>query len=241
MSKLQLPSVTLICTDCLNANRAIKVLEHCKSLCDFGAVKFLTSIPVEYEHRVKIMPLNSLIAYSIFMLTRFHEYIETEHCLIVQRDGFILNPESWDDEWLSLDYIAPLFVQYSHCGSGGFSLRSKKLMQAAAERTPKWDGTNQDAHRIQNDLNYYEDGVLSLSGKFKDFKIASLEQAGRFAAGGNKDPRYFYEKPFGFHGLINSIDHATGIVKPVCEHGGSSCDCVAEHRNHLFEMEKEIQ
>lgn len=212
MSKLQLPTVTLVAIDCLNANKAIKVLEHCKSLCDFGDVKLLTSIPIEYQHRVKILPLNSLIAYSIFMLTRFNQYINTEHCLIVQCDGWILNPESFDPTWLENDYTAPLYMQYDYCGSGGFSLRSKKIMDYAAEITPKWDGTQKDAERIQSLQNYYEDGVISLSGKFSQFKIATLEQAADFGQAGNRNPQYFRERPFGYHRTWQTIDFKTGIV-----------------------------
>jgi len=185
---------------------------QCKSLCDFGDVKLLTSIPVEYEHRVKIMPLNSLVAYSVFMLTRFNQYIDTSHCLIVQCDGWILNPQSFDPIWLENDYTGPLYMQYDHCGSGGFSLRSKRIMDHAAAITPQWDGTQQDADRIQAGLGYYEDGILSLSGKFKKFKIASLEQAANFGQGGNRNPKYFRERPFGWHRTWQIIDFKTGIV-----------------------------
>lgn len=212
MSKLQLPTVTLVAIDCLNAGKAIKVLEHCKTLCDFGEVKLLTSIPIQYEHRIKIMPLNSLIAYSVFMLTRFNQYIDTPHCLIVQNDGWILNPESFDPLWLENDYTAGLYMQYDHCGSGGFSLRSKKIMDYAAEIMPKWDGTQKHAEQITEQEGYYEDGVLSLSGKFKQFKIASIEQAANFSQAGNRNPKYFREKPFGYHRTWQKIDFKTGIV-----------------------------
>lgn len=210
--KLQLPSVTLMCIDCLNTERAIKVLEHCKGKADFGAVKLLTSIPTECEHAVKIMPLNSLIAYSIFMLTKCHEYIDTPHVLIVQRDGWILNPDSFDPSWLELDYIGPLFIQYDKVGSGGFSLRSKKLMDEMARLTPAWDGTTEHADKIQSGLGYYEDGVISLSPHRKNFKIASNEQAANFAQGGNRNPVYFRERPFGYHRSWQKIDFKTGVV-----------------------------
>lgn len=210
--KLQLPTVTLVAIDCINAEKAIKVIEHCKSLCDFGDVKILTSIPIDYEHRVKIIPLNSLLAYSIFMLTRFSQYIETEHCLIVQCDGWILNPDSFDKEWLNLDYIGGLYMQYDLVGSGGFSLRSKKIMDHCSQIMPKWDGSQKDAERIQKGLSYYEDGEISLSSKFRQFNIASPEQAANFSQAGNRNPEYFREKPFGFHRTWQEIDFKTGIV-----------------------------
>lgn len=231
--KLKLPSVTLICIDCLNANRAIKVLERCKQLCDFGAVRLLTHIPVQYQHKVKIIPLNSLIAYSIFMLTKVHEYIDTEHMLIVQRDGWILNPESFNPEWLELDYIGPLFVQYDKVGSGGFSLRSKRLMADVAKQTPEWDGTQKGADLIQSQISFYEDGEICLTDKFRDFKFATLGQAADFAMGGNRNPAYYREHPFGFHGTWSNIDHKTGKVFPVCEHEDLNCNCNIDHINFL--------
>lgn len=212
MSKLQLPTVSLVCVDCVDVNRAIKVLERCKELCDFGDVKLLTSIPNDYQHSVKIIPLNSLIAYSIFMLTRFHEYIDTPNVLIVQRDGWILNPESFDPAWLELDYIGPLFIQYDKCGSGGFSLRSKRIMEYMAYITPKWDGTQKGAEKVQKTLSYYEDGQISLSEVKNKFRIATEEQAARFAQGGNRNPKYFRERPFGFHRTFQTIDFNTGRV-----------------------------
>ena len=208
--KLQLPSVTLLIVDSVNAKGAINVLEHCKSLCDFGAVKLLTDIEIDYEHKVTIPKLNSLVAYSIFMLTKCKDYFDTDHVLIVQRDGFILNPESWNPAWLEYDYIAPLFVQVDKVGSGGFSLRSKKCMQEMAKITPEWDWSQGEADRIQNIMNYYEDGVISYSGL--DFKFAPLEEAAKFAAGGNPNLKYYIEKPFGFHRTTQYIDFNTGQV-----------------------------
>lgn len=210
--KLQLPSVTLVLVDCLNTDRSIKVIEHCKSLCDFGDVKFLTSIPTDYIHTVKINPLTSLISYSIFMLKNIYKYISTNHLLVIQRDGFVINPKSWDESWLQNDYTAPLFMQMDRVGSGGCSLRSKKIMQDISSTIPEWDGTQQGADKIQKRLNFYEDGELSLSQFSKNYKIASLEQGAQFGQGGNRNPKYFTEFPFSFHRTWQEIDFKTGRV-----------------------------
>ncbi len=205
-------SVTLMCVDCVDIKGAIKVLEWCKKMFDFGDVKLLTSIDTDYEHAEKIMPLNTLVAYSIFMLTKCHEYIKTDHVLIVQRDGWIINPQSWDDKWLQFDYIAPLFVQFDLVGSGGFSMRSKKLMEHASKVTPDWDGTQEHADQIQSTLGYYEDGVITLSDKFRQFRFADLQNACQFGQGGNRNSTYFREYPFGFHRTFQQIDFKTGRV-----------------------------
>lgn len=212
MSKLQLPNVTLFLCDCLNVDLSIKVIEHCKRLCDFGEVKFLTSLETDYEHAVKIPPLNSLVAYSIFMLTKSHEYIDTDKMLVVQRDGFILNPQSWQDAFNAFDMIGPIFMQYDKGSSGGFSLRSKKIMQHAASILPEWDWTQSGADKIQKRVGVYEDGFLSFAQEFKHFNFPTLDQCADFASGGNRNPKYFRSQPFGFHRTFERICFQTGFV-----------------------------
>jgi hypothetical protein len=229
----------LMIVDGVNANRAAKVLEICKSKADFGAVKLLTHLPIENEHRVEIMPLNTLIAYSIFMLTEAFKYVTTPNVLIVQRDGFILNTSAWKNEWLDLDYIASIFVQYDHVGSGGFSLRSASMMKQIAETLPHWDGTQEHADKIQDRLGYYEDGIISFTPRKRRFKIASLDEAALFSQGGNRNPKYYRPHPFGFHGLWANIDVESGLVSPVCEHTQGGCECVMGFKSYLRSMENE--
>ena len=222
-SKLELPSVTLLCGDGIHIEYSIPALERCKALCNFGAVKLLTSMPSDYEHRVEIMPLDSLNAYSTFMLKHAHEYVDTTHFLIAQHDGWILNREAWDPAWLELDYIGPLFI-HAHeigprsVGTGGFSLRSKKLMEAVSSSLPPWDGSTAGADTAVRQIGAYEDGYIAANYRATleaaGFRFGTPEQAARFAQGGNNDPAYYVAKPFGFHGLWPSIDHTSGEVSP---------------------------
>jgi hypothetical protein len=200
--KLSLPTVTLLCVDCVNAERAIASVDRCKSVCDFGAVKFLTSLPTDYPH-VVIDPLQTLVHYSIWMLKKCHEYIDTKHFLVCQHDAWIINPEAWEDHWLGYDYIAPLFTQYDIMGSGGFSLRTKALMKVVSEQYGPWDGTLEDANRVQDIVGSYEDGAISI-GLYNlltslGFKYAPIPEANKFAQGGNPATKHRVEKPFGFH------------------------------------------
>ena len=211
-NKLQLPTVTLMCVDCVNVERAIAVVEHCKTMCDFGAVKLLTSLSTDYSH-IKIPALNSLVEYSIWMLTKCYKYIDTDYVLIIQRDGWILNPDTWENDWLKYDYIAPLFNQYDIVGSGGFSIRSKRLMQGVARLTPHWNYTTENANEIQNLLGFYEDGVISFNEELKaKYNYAPVDVANKFAQGGNPNMDNYCKRPFGFHGSYRTINHNTGEV-----------------------------
>lgn len=222
--KPYLSTTTLLCTDCLNIDHAIKVVERCKSLVQFADVKILTSIPTQHIDAVPIEPIKSLVHYSIFMLKKAHEYIDTEHCLVVQRDGWILNPHSWTNDFLQYDYIGPLFNQFDEQGVGGFSFRSKKLMKAASSLYPEWDETSHGAEVLQPKVGMYEDGAIAVDKKNDlinmGFKFAPLEVAARFAQGGNPNPNYYRPNPFGFHGSWRAIDQHTGRVSETIKHDG---------------------
>jgi hypothetical protein len=222
--KPYLSSTTLLCVDCLNISHAIKVVDRCKSLVDFADVKLLTSLPTNHHDKVYIAPINTLVHYSIFMLKLAHEYIDTPHCLVVQRDGWILNPDSWTNDFLNYDYIGPLFNQFDQQGVGGFSFRSAKLMQAASMMYPAWDGTQRGAEVLQPKVGMYEDGAIAVD-KRNDlinlgFKYAPLEVAAHFAQGGNPNNNYYRPRPFGFHGSWRTIDQHTGLVGEKIKHDG---------------------
>jgi Protein of unknown function (DUF5672) len=219
--KLALPSVTMVCADCVETQRVITVLEKCKGLCDFGDVKYFTSLETDYPH-VKIKQLVGLNGYSAWMLKHLHEYISTPHLLTVQWDGWILNPDVWRPHWLGYDYIGPLFLQERDInadtvGSGGFSFRSKALMAAVSGLLPEWNGSNSYWGADGQNNWGHEDGVVTkhlrvpLTSKF-GFRYAPPHEAAVFAQGGNPDARYFVERPFGFHGWWKNIDRENGTV-----------------------------
>jgi len=105
-----------------------------------------THLPVGIDQKL-IGPLD-YYGYSNFCLYALGEFIETDFALIVQHDGWALNPAAWRDEWLEYDYIGGL----THAGregdtfsigynwrqmqnpmvvqNGGFSLRSRLFLKA---------------------------------------------------------------------------------------------------------------
>lgn len=136
MSKIYLPNVSLAIVDCVDYNRAKLSFEHCKACMDFGATKFLTSLSVNDPEIVKIPHIGSISEYSRFMVKDLANYFNTEFVLVIQWDGFIWNPELWEDEFLKYDYIGapwptdllyPGIPKKFTVGNGGFSIRSKRL------------------------------------------------------------------------------------------------------------------
>ncbi len=79
-----------------------------------------------------ISRLDSRGAYSQFMLNELGRFVATEHALVIQWDGYVVNPAAWRSEFLEFDYIGAKWWHQDGCnvGNGGFSLRSKKLLAA---------------------------------------------------------------------------------------------------------------
>lgn len=81
----------------------------------------------------RIDPLGSKADYSRFMLHELADHITTSHVLVVQWDGFVRDGSRWQDQFLDYDYIGAVWPQFEDAhkvGNGGFSLRSKRLLDA---------------------------------------------------------------------------------------------------------------
>ena len=144
MKKIKLPNVTLLGADCVNIERLILAMDISEKEIEFGAVKLLTSLPTEDKRKVAIPYIGSIEEFSRFCIEDLNNYVDTDYVLLVQYDGFILNPKSWTYEFLKYDYIgAPRAVGMLELddfprelnngkwvvGNGGFCLRSKKLLE----------------------------------------------------------------------------------------------------------------
>lgn len=133
--RLQLPGVTLCAATSVNLDATLAALVRCIAVANFGAVILFTDCEVAVPsaiRRVVIPPLRSSEDYSLFMLTRLAGHIATSHALVVQWDGFITDAAAWREEFLDFDYIGAPWPQFDDgfdVGNGGFSLRSKRLLE----------------------------------------------------------------------------------------------------------------
>lgn len=196
----ELQNITLLGLDCVDIDRLIQASEICKKNFKFGAVKLLTSIPSSHPNIVKIDPVNSIKAYNEFMINKVNDYVDTDIVLIIQYDGFILNPQAWTDEYLKYDYIGAPWYEYEGnidngkyiVGNGGFSLRSKKLLNILQKN--KYDvGNEPEDTFICVDLRK----ELEKQG----IKFAPAELAKQFSLESNEKDGVVWTNQFGFHGL----------------------------------------
>jgi hypothetical protein len=193
--KITLDQVTLVGVDCVDADRLKMVMELCQSQVQFGDVQLLSNLEVDAPYWKKIEPIKSTEAYSEFIIRKLPTYIKTPFALVVQYDGFILNPSQWTNDFLKYDYVgAPWwFLTGNNIGNGGFSLRSKKLMDVMAE----------DSYNVP--VLHPEDYVF-LHQRFhhlvnQGIKFAPYEIAKRFAIEGRDNTHDVWRNSFGFHGI----------------------------------------
>jgi hypothetical protein len=168
---------------------------------------------------IKIPKLN-YAEWNRFMIKELHNYVSTNHYIFVDTDGFIINSNLWDNEYLNYDYVGASWLHgefeglsvgphqnYANIeniickndvGNGGFTLRSKKLLNIIKylpydELPPKI--LNEDAYIC---IKNYD--ILSYLG----IKFAPTDLAKKFSIEklGLPDP----EKSFGFHGNKNFIN-----------------------------------
>ncbi len=217
---IKLPNVTLLGIDCVNVERLQTAMDVCQKDIQFGAVKLLTSLPTDDKYLIKIEHIGDISEYSRFCAEELVKYVDTDYVLIVQYDGFILNPQSWSNDFLKYDYVgAPWLVadwslkNYNFpsnllgkrvVGNGGFSLRSKKFLEVSAKLMR--EGKIPKIHLEDVSLCIWHKDLLDSEG----ITIAPVELAQRFSIEGDDDK---YEKQFGFHGF-----YWTDIDKWVSEH-----------------------
>jgi hypothetical protein len=137
---LDLPEVTLIAATSVNVEATIKAIEVCRQTIRFAACKLLTHCEPPRQVagiEVVIIPrLTSAQAYSHFILRELADHVATSCCLVVQWDGHVVNTARWDPHFLDYDYIGaswPQFRDGRDVGNGGFSLRSRRLLEACRD------------------------------------------------------------------------------------------------------------
>ena len=213
IKKKKLSDVTLLAVSSIEIDHTQDSLKISSYEIEFASIKFLTSkkpkinFPeIEYIE----IPEIDINGYNKIMINDLHKYFSTSHCLIVQSDSFIVNPDEWTNEFLKYDYIgAPwtkkikpkedleIDLKKNRVGNGGFSLRSNKL----AKLTKEIDYFNLNFPSLTEDVlicHYLYDDLIK-----KDIKFAPIEIASKFSLEHPETNKEFgnnNENVFGFHG-----------------------------------------
>jgi hypothetical protein len=214
---LNLENVTILSLNTRDPEKSIRAIEYSSKYIKFGDSVLLSDRNFTDIKTVLIPKLNNLGDYSLFCVKELYKHVKTSHVLIVQPDGFVTNPLMWTDDFLNFDYIgAPWDLSLSNIGlntcginigtdkipiiigNGGFSLRSKKILEEASKM------------EYLNPYHVPEDNFFCILKrkelKDKGMKFADLKTAKRFSF---ECPIDLNEKNitldahFGFHGRHN--------------------------------------
>jgi hypothetical protein len=196
---LNLDTVTLVIVDCLYYEQALKAIKESTKDISYAKIKIFTnndSWTKDLNAETIIIPkIEDKQAYCKFLMKSLNSYIDTSHILLIQWDGYVKNPNAWTNEFLEYDYIgAPWWYPTHNVGNGGFSLRSKKLLETLQKDSNISLLYPEDHHICRTYGNY----LTSLGIKFAPEPLAA-----RFAIEGLKNSKYGenYTNQFGFHSL----------------------------------------
>jgi len=202
---IELSNITLCTVSSVHIEHHIRALKYSSRYFKFANTKFISDKEIDQPgiEWIRCEEMKSQNDYSFFMVNEFYKHIDTDFVLVVQADGFIINPHKWTDIFLEYDYIGapwPHEPQYgfagnTRVGNGGFSLRSKRFIELPVQhdfrnRTMNFDTWHEDAFYCIHNRSLLE----SYGCKF-----APLEVAKHFSHEIHEADLEGIE-PFGFHG-----------------------------------------
>jgi hypothetical protein len=208
---IELKNVTLVLMSSVDIERSIMALIESSRSIKYNSIKFISHLrPQSLPENIQfsyIDPIKDINEYSYNMIYKLSNYIDTDFALVCQSDGYVVNPDSWKSDFLEYDFIGAPFAlpndSFSYrdiygnifrVGNGGFSLRSKKLIDLPNKLNLEW----KPFHGFYN-----EDGFICAMNRHiyeeNGCKFAPIDVAKYFSHEA-EIPEIEGIKPFGFHG-----------------------------------------
>lgn len=104
-------------------DQIFKILYHCNKVFPF------------FDKIILNTSIHTVLELNRYSVENLYKDIETDYVLMVQSDGFILNPSKWKNSFLDYDYIGAPWPWHNTVGNGGFCLKSKKFLDLASKLT----------------------------------------------------------------------------------------------------------
>ena len=204
-----LPQVTLVAMATTNIYATVRALIYSSRKIKFGRILLISHIKpwylpkkIDFEYT---SPNKDVYEWCHKIIYELHKYITTDYIILIHDDGFIVNPEKWQDKFLNYDYIGapwPIPKDDSFLDANGnlvrvgnsVSLRSKKILELPSKLNLPWED--------ENIGNYHEDGFLCCKNKLLlekyGVKFAPIEVA-KYFSHETMVPEIEGIKPFAFH------------------------------------------
>ncbi len=197
---LSLGDVTLCAVDSVNVGLAARALRISMGHCEFAEAIHFSHVPVPGPFRcVLIDRIASTTEYSRFVFKRLPDYVHTPYALIVQWDGYVVDPSAWRPAFREYDYIGakwPHVTDGMAVGNGGFSLCSQRFMRAMTEARFPLD------EAVASDWLVCRTYRPALERDF-GVRFAPVEVADGFSYETGKPT----QPTFGFHGMGHIVRH----------------------------------
>jgi len=213
MTKLNLSNVTLVMCDGTGEDydKNENIIKKMNKLGSFAKITHFThsNNSSKISNIIKLNKKLNYREYQKFCIYNISNFIDTEFALFMQADGFICNPNKFKNSFFNYDYIgAPwpknFFKTISphdeFIGNGGFSLRSKKLLDLC-ENIPEVI-FNEDITICHNYRKQFE---------VNGCNFAPYEVAKNFSIEIQCSNDHVIEECFGFHGKAH-IEKATKLL-----------------------------
>ena len=187
-----LKDITVVVIDTMNYGATKLALDQTRKV--FPEAKVLVFSDqnfCECDTFVKVEKFDT-VEHSRICLQEVGKHVTTNWALFIQYDGFPTDPTNWTDEFLEYDYIGGPWRKNDKwtVGNGGFSLRSKKLLDLTPHCPQLDDG----------DVGLLEDQVISISSREwlenRGIKFAPIDIARKFST----VEEIGSVPSFGFHG-----------------------------------------
>jgi hypothetical protein len=196
MTKLDLNNVTLLSFNCVDPVRSVKALLYSSKHINFAKMILVSDAkPNRLPADIEFVQTDATTHAKACAWTYTHlpYLVDTDYCLFIHDDGFVINPHLWNSEWLQYDYIgAPWknFGQINRVGNGGFCLRSRKFFELM--KKIQYRGTHCDTELSNDYYNYFVANGC---------RYAPVEVAMKFSLESRiPESDYNLDNCFGFHG-----------------------------------------
>lgn len=206
---MKLKNITLVLMSSVKISQSIQALEYSSKDIEFGAVKLIsdikpTTLPngITHEHIERISDIDS---WNYSIIYKLGNYINTEFAILIHDDGYIVNADSWRDEFLNYDYIgAPWPLPQDNFSfrdknnklirvGNSVSLRSKKLIDLPNKLNLPW----RDFHGYYNEDGFICTGYRHIYEEH-GMKYADIDVA-KYFSHETPIPEIEGIEPFAFH------------------------------------------
>lgn len=204
-----LDNITLVAVATQDVEETVQAIEYSLKNMQYKSVKLFSHYnpkpdSTAYEF-IQIDSFANVGEWGRYVVYELYKYIETTHILLIHADGFVVNPNSWSEEFLDYDYIGAPWPRptddfsfrdtYGNIVRVGnsVSLRSNRLLSYPSLHNIPWESTHGYFH---------EDGFICTKIKHlleaEGMRFAPIEVAARFSHE-KPLPETKGIKPFVFH------------------------------------------